>query len=229
MAFANALLLTLALGNPSPATTPSTVDDAELDLDLDFEDGIPDAPTVEPPPALDATRQYEAYPGDSYDDDDDDDWRYSYRKSKWDGGMHFSFGLAPMSTLTSEGFHPGVRWDVEMGMAWRRGRTKISVGPDLHILQYYGRKKPGFGVDAMTTLSLQHVYVRMGAGTAMGIPTRLDINDTRPMMGGLVGAGVVGRVNKVEGRLGVDYDVRIDTTGRVAQTVMVAMRLSFGP
>ncbi|MCX4241177.1 hypothetical protein OEB96_11175 [Paraliomyxa miuraensis] len=148
---------------------------------------------------------------------------------KWDGGLHFSLGLAPMSTLHAQGFHPGVRWDIETGMAWRRGRMKISVGPDIHILQYYGRRKPGFGVDAMATLSLRHVYVRVGAGTATGIPARLDIDDVRPMMGGLVGGGFVGRIKDVEGRIGLDYDVRMDTTGRVAQTVLVAMRLSFGP
>lgn len=147
----------------------------------------------------------------------------------WDGGMHFSLGLAPMSTLHLQGFHPGVRYDIETGMVWQRGRVKISVGPDLHISQYYGRKKPGFGVDAMATLSLRHVYVRAGAGTATGIPARRDVNDTRPMMGGLVGGGFVGRIKGVEGRIGLDYDVRIDTTGRVAQTVLVAMRLSFGP
>ena len=103
------------------------------------------------------------------------------------------------------------------------------MGPEIHILQYYGRKKPGFGVDAMATLSFRHVYVRLGAGTATGIPARRDIGDARPMMGGLVGGGFVGRVGDVEGQLGLDYDVRIDTTGRVAQTVLVAMRLSFGP
>ena len=149
--------------------------------------------------------------------------------SKWDGGLHFSLGLAPMSTFYAQGFHPGVRFDVESGMAWERGRMKLSVGPDIHILQYYGRKKPGFGVDAMATMSLRHVYVRLGAGTATGIPAGRDINDVRPMMGGLVGGGFVGRVKGVEGRIGVDYDVRMDTTGRVAQTMLVAMRLSFGP
>ncbi|MEM9461817.1 MAG: hypothetical protein AAGF11_47100 [Myxococcota bacterium] len=147
----------------------------------------------------------------------------------WDGGMYFTAGLAPMSTLTTEGFHPGLRFDVETGMAWQRGRAKVLFGPDIHVLQYFGRKKPGFGVDAMATLSLKHVYARVGAGTAMRIPTRRDIHDTRPMMGGLVGGGLVGRIDEVEGRLGVDYDVRIDTTGRIAQTVLVTMRVSFGP
>ncbi len=148
---------------------------------------------------------------------------------EWDGGMYMSLGLAPMSTLHAQGFHPGIRYDVETGMAWERGKARLWVGPDFHILQYYGRKKPGFGVDAMMTFSVKHLYARVGAGTAMGIPARPDLGDARPMMGGLVGAGLVGRLDDVEGRIGVDYDVRIDTTGRVAQTVLVAMRLSFGP
>lgn len=146
----------------------------------------------------------------------------------WDGAVYFSAGLAPMSTLHTKGFHPGLRFDLEMGLGWHRGRVNLYFGPDLHILQYFRRKKPGFGVDAMATMSLRHVYARVGAGTAMRIPTRRDIHDTRPMMGGLVGGGLVGRLHEVEGRLGVDYDVRIDTTGRIAQTVLVTMRLSWG-
>lgn len=150
-------------------------------------------------------------------------------EKQWDGGMHFSLGLAPMSTLHTQGFHPGVRYDIGTGMAWTRGRARLAIGPEFHILQYYGRKKAGFGVDAMATLSLRHLYVRLGAGTATGIPARRDVADVRPMMGGLVGGGFVGRIHDVEGQIGLDYDVRIDTTGRVAQTVLVAMRLSFGP
>lgn len=151
---------------------------------------------------------------------------------EWDSGMHLTLGLAPMSTLHAEGFHPGVRFDIETGMAWERGRMKIFVGPAFHISQYYRRRKPGLGLDAMATFSLKHVYARVGAGTAMRIPAQRDLDDTRPMMGGLIGGGFVGHLDDdtdIQGRIGVDYDVRIDTTGRVAQTVMVTMQVAFGP
>lgn len=155
--------------------------------------------------------------------------RTRWRDRSWDGGMHFSLGLSPMSTLHAQGFHPGIRYDIGTGMAWQRGRVRLAIGPEFHILQYFGRKKPGFGVDAMATVSMKHVYARVGAGTASGIPARRDIQDARPMMGGLIGGGFVGRIDEIEGRIGLDYDVRMDTTGRVAQTVIVAMQISFGP
>ena len=72
-------------------------------------------------------------------------------------------------------------------------------------------------------------FVLLGAGAAMGMPAGPDVRDTRPMVGGILGAGLVGRLDDVEGRLGVDYDVRVDTSGRVAQTVLLTLRLTFGP
>lgn len=150
--------------------------------------------------------------------------------TRWRGGPYFTMGVAPMATMDVHAHaHPGLRYDMEMGLAWKRGRARIFFGPDFHLVQYFGRKKPGFGVDAMTTVSLRHVYARVGAGTAMGVPAGPDVGDTRPSLGGLVGAGVVGRLDKVEGRLGVDYDVRVDTAGRTAQTVLLTLRMTFGP
>ncbi|MCA9653321.1 MAG: hypothetical protein KC501_25625 [Myxococcales bacterium] len=225
MALGTAMTAMLMLCDPGPGACASGATDEfetgeeDLDLDLDLEPTTPSfAETTATPEALDpyAAPVPEPEP-------------YEPPARSWDGGMHFSLGLAPMSTLHAQGFHPGVRYDIGTGMAWQRGRAKLAVGPEIHILQYYGRKKPGFGVDAMVTFSLKHVYLRVGAGTATGIPARKDIHAVRPMMGGLVGGGFVGRIRDVEGQIGVDYDVRIDTTGRVAQTVLVAMRLSFGP
>jgi hypothetical protein len=150
--------------------------------------------------------------------------------TKWRGGPYITLGFAPMATMDiNANFHPGLRYDVEAGLAWKRGRMRAYFGPDFRLMQYFGRKKVGFGVDAMATFSLRHVYARVGAGTAVGMPAGPDVKDTRPMIGGLLGAGLVGRLDDVEGRLGVDYDVRVDTTGRMAQTVLVTMRLTFGP
>jgi hypothetical protein len=150
--------------------------------------------------------------------------------TKWRGGPYLTLGFAPMATMDIHAnFHPGLRYDMETGLAWKRGRVRGYFGPDFHLMQYYGRKKVGFGVDAMATFTLRHVYARVGAGTSFRMPAGPDVNDTRPMIGGLLGAGVVGRLDGVEGRLGVDYDVRLDTSGRVAQTVLFTLRLTFGP
>lgn len=150
--------------------------------------------------------------------------------TRWRGGPYFTLGVAPMATMdVHANFHSGLRYDMEMGLGWKRGRVRVHFGPDFHLMQYFGRKKVGFGVDAMTTVSLRHVYARVGAGAATGMPAGPDVRDTRPMLGGLLGAGFVGRLDDVEGRLGVDYDVRVDTTGRVAQTVLLTLRVTFGP
>jgi hypothetical protein len=151
-------------------------------------------------------------------------------RTKWRGAPYFTFGFAPMATMNiNAGFHPGIRYDMETGLAWKRGRVRAYFGPDFHLMQYLGRKKVGFGVDAMATFTLRHVYARVGAGASMGMPAGTNVKDTHPMIGGILGAGLVGRLDKVEGRFGVDYDVRVDTTGRVAQTVLLTMRLTFGP
>jgi hypothetical protein len=118
---------------------------------------------------------------------------------------------------------------METGLAWKRGRVRAYFGPDFHLMQYFGRKKVGFGVDAMATFTLRHIYARMGAGASTGMPAGPNPNDTRPMIGGILGTGLVGRLDQVEGRFGVDYDLRVDTSGRVAQTVLITMRLTFGP
>ncbi|MCA9708379.1 MAG: hypothetical protein KDK70_21195 [Myxococcales bacterium] len=223
MVLGNAMVATLLLSTPTDVPQAPGTDDG-LDELLCELDAPTDGAVLEP--ALDPALDYApAESPPAYPEPEPE----SKPKQTWRGGMYFSTGLAPMSTLHVEGFHPGVRYDVETGLAWKRGRARIYVGPDLHLLQYFGRKKPGFGVDAMMTLSLRHVYARVGAGTATGIPAYRDVHQTRPMMGGVVGGGLVGRLDEVEGRIGVDYDVRIDTTGRVAQTVLVTMRLTFGP
>jgi len=154
----------------------------------------------------------------------------SEAEPKWKGGPYFTFGFAPMATMDINAkFHPGLRYDIESGLAWKRGRVRGYFGPDFHLMQYYGRKKVGFGVDAMATFTLRHIYARVGAGTAFRVPASPNVNDTRPMIGGLLGAGFVGRLESVEGRLGVDYDARVDTTGRVAQTLLFTLRLTVGP
>ncbi len=226
MVFANAMCAMLMLSPPSGAVGPEPLEldrptpvDEELEHDVQEDEVSDDAVepewSPEPPPVYGPAMP----PGEEVE----------VRTKKWDSSPFFSMGLAPMSTLHAEGFHPGIRYDLATGLTWQRGRARIWVGPELHISKYYGRKKPSVGLDAMMTLSFKHVYGRVGAGTVAWVPARADLHDTRPMMGGLAGAGLVGRLDHIEGSIGVDYDIRMDTTGRVAQTVLISMRLAFGP
>lgn len=201
----------------SSATSPEGADELERELEA----------TVAPPASYGPALPPSADPAPIREEDIPED---EPPNSRWRGGAYFTMGVAPMSTLNIRaGFHPGIRYDMEAGLGWKRGRVRMHFGPDLHLMQYFGRKKVGFGIDGMATVSLRHVYARVGAGAAMGMPAGRDVSDTKPMMGGLVGAGLVGRLGDMEGRFGVDYDLRVDTSRRVAQTVLLTMRLTFGP
>lgn len=219
MVWSNALGMLIMMAEPStafatdvPATATATEPMPEDVLAAEI------GPVPEPAPAPAPMPEVEPEPEDAPPN------------TKWRGGPYLTLGFAPMATMDiNANFHPGLRYDVEAGLAWKRGRMRAYFGPDFRLMQYFGRKKVGFGVDATATVSLRHVYARVGLGTSIGMPASPDVRDTRPMIGGLVGAGLVGRLDDVEGRLGVDYDVRVDTTGRVAQTMLVTMRLTFGP
>lgn len=143
-------------------------------------------------------------------------------------GFYSAMGVAPTMTVYPIGFNAGLRYDLEIGMHWRRRRTTLFVGADAKVLQSFGRKRPGGGVDAVFTASRGALYGRVGLGAMTGIPNSPDVNRYAPAVGGLVGFGLQGRHGDVVGRLGVDYDVRLDNTGRVNQTVMLSLRIVFG-
>lgn len=143
-------------------------------------------------------------------------------------GLYFITGFAPASTLYIDGFNPGLRYDFELGMHWTRRRTAVFVGAEGHVLQYFGRKAAGGGADGVLTVSQGPAYARVGAGVMTGIPGSRDVQDFHPAMGGLAGIGLQGRAGDLVGRIGVDYDVRMDTTGRVNQTVLLSLRFVFG-
>jgi hypothetical protein len=143
-------------------------------------------------------------------------------------GVYAALGVAPATTFYVQGFNPALRYDYELGMHWVRGRTAVFVGADAHLLQYFGRKKPGGGVDGVLTLSRGPVYGRVGAGVMAGIPRGPDLADASPSLGGVVGLGLQGRAGNLVGRVGVDYDVRVDAFGQVNQTVLLTLRFVFG-
>lgn len=147
---------------------------------------------------------------------------------KWERTGYGLFGVAPMSVMRSDSFSPGLRYDFETGFAFTRKRMRFSVGPDFHLVQYFGRKKPALGLDAMVTGSWGPIYVRGGLGVMTGLAATRNLNDMRPGVGGVVGIGLQTLRDHVGGRVGVDYDFRMDTAGRPVQTVMISLRLFFG-
>lgn len=147
---------------------------------------------------------------------------------KWDRTFYGAFGFAPASVMRSDSFTPALRYDFETGFAFTRKRVRFSVGPDFHLVQYFGRKKPAMGVDAMFTGSYGPVYIRGGLGVMSGLAATRDLRDMRPGVGGVVGIGLQSLREHVGGRVGVDYDFRMDTAGRPVQTVMISLRIFFG-
>src|SRR5688572_13183986 len=62
--------------------------------------------------------------------------------AKWQGGPYFTLGYAPMATMDIHAHvYPGLRYDMETGLAWKRGRVRAYFGPDFHVMPYLGRKK----------------------------------------------------------------------------------------
>ena len=104
----------------------------------------------------------------------------------------------------------------------------VAVGAEGHLVQLFGRKKVGGGVDGVVTAGWGPVYVRAGLGTMAGLPATRDLDDVRPAVGGLVGIGLQTHHDHIAGRIGIDYDYRIDTAGRSIQTVLLILRVSFG-
>jgi len=141
---------------------------------------------------------------------------------------YFLMGTAPAATLYHNGFAPGLRFDVEAGFSWTRRHVRLTVGADAHLLRYFGRKRPAAGLDAMITASYRMVYVRGGLGVMAGLPATRALDDARPAIGGVVGIGLQTFRNHVGGRIGADYDLRLDTAGRPIQTFMLSLRLMFG-
>jgi hypothetical protein len=150
------------------------------------------------------------------------------REPFFDRGAYFTMGLAPATTMYRNGFAPALRYDAETGFMWTRRHVRLSVGADAHLLQYFGRKKPAFGVDAVVTMAWRQLYVRGGLGVMTGMPATRDLHDTLPAVGGVVGIGLQTWRGDVGGRIGVDYDFRVDTAGRPIQTVLLTLRIAFG-
>lgn len=144
---------------------------------------------------------------------------------------YFIMGSSPMVSMYANGFAPGIRYDVESGFAFRRGNLRLMFGANPKLMQYFGRKRPAGGLDGVVTASWRAVYVRAGAGVMANLPSGprgAELARVLPAVGGVAGIGVQTMRDHVGGRMGVDYDFRVDTTGTRIQTVMFTLQLWFG-
>ena len=169
-----------------------------------------------------------ASPTETTTTDADADADAAPKRESFERGGYFTMGVAPAATMYRNGFAPALRYDVESGFSWTRRHVRLTVGADAHLLQYFGRKKPAGGVDAMLSASYRMVYVRAGLGVMAGMPATRVLDDALPAIGGVVGIGLQTWGDHAGGRIGVDYDFRVDTAGRPIQTFLLSLRIAFG-
>lgn len=144
---------------------------------------------------------------------------------------YFIMGSSPMVSMYGNGFAPGIRYDVESGFAFRHGNLRLMFGANPKLVQYFGRKRPAGGLDGVVTASWRAVYIRAGAGVMANLPSGprgAELARVLPAVGGVAGIGLQTMRDHVGGRMGVDYDFRVDTTGTRIQTVMFTLQLWFG-
>jgi hypothetical protein len=144
---------------------------------------------------------------------------------KLDSG-YFSLGLAPGATLHARGFHPNTRLEMEFGgtLEHEFRDLALSFGVVGQMTPYYERKKPSFGADVTSTLVLGPVYLRTGLGAVGGLPRGHMLHSTAAGIGGVVGVGLTfGRAPML--RVGVDYDLRVNTRLEPVHTVFLAVRI----
>ncbi|HLT38836.1 MAG TPA: hypothetical protein VK034_21260 [Enhygromyxa sp.] len=143
------------------------------------------------------------------------------------GSGYIGFGIAPGMTLHHKGFHPNTRMEMEFGgtLEHRYRDMALSFGVATQVTPYYERKAPSFGADVTMTAILGPVYLRTGLGALGGLPRAHLLHTTTAGIGGVVGVGLTfGREPMV--RVGVDYDLRINTKLEPVHTFFLAVRLA---
>jgi hypothetical protein len=144
---------------------------------------------------------------------------------KLDSG-YFSLGIAPGMTLHHRGFHPNTRLEMEFGgtLEHKYRDLALSFGVATQMTPYYERKAPSFGADVTSTLVLGPVYLRTGLGAVGGLPRGHMLHNTAAGVGGVLGVGLTfGRAPML--RVGVDYDLRVNTRLEPVHTVFLAVRI----
>jgi hypothetical protein len=145
---------------------------------------------------------------------------------KLDSG-YFSLGIAPGMTIHHRGFHPNTRLEMEFGGTLEHSfrDLALSFGVAGQMTPYYGRKSPSFGADVTSTVILGPVYLRTGLGAVGALPRGHLLHSTAAGIGGVVGVGLTfGREPMV--RVGVDYDLRVNTRLEPVHTVFLVVRIA---
>lgn len=145
---------------------------------------------------------------------------------KLDSG-YIGLGIAPGMTLHHKGFHPNTRFELEFGGTLEHDHRDLalSFGVVTHITPFYERKAPSFGADVTATAVLGPIYIRTGLGALGGLPRAHLLHTTTAGIGGVVGAGLTfGRAPMV--RVGVDYDLRVNTKLEPVHTFLLALRFA---
>src|SRR5690606_8645074 len=104
----------------------------------------------------------------------------------------------------------------------------VTVGVDAQIFHLFDRKRPGGGVDVVVSGQMGPVYLRGGLGVLGGLPYGPDPAATRPAFGGLVGIGLQAGDHDLSGRIGIDYDLRVDRGLGMIHTVLLSVRFAWG-
>ncbi|MFO7566952.1 MAG: hypothetical protein R6X02_30185 [Enhygromyxa sp.] len=139
---------------------------------------------------------------------------------------YVGLGIAPGMTLHPRGFHPNTRFELEFGGTLEHSYRDLalSFGVVTHITPYYERKTPSYGADVTMTALLGPVYLRTGLGALGGLPRAHLLHQTTAGIGGVVGVGLsFGRTPMI--RVGVDYDLRVNTKLEPVHTFFLAVRL----
>lgn len=144
-------------------------------------------------------------------------------------GPIFGFGVSPGVSVLPRGFMPAMRFHGTFGAALTH---RVMLEADLGGTRFLGRKRGGFNGDLVLTGVIgRGFFLRAGVGGTSHSPA-IAPETFRPGVGGLVGLGYDFDIADGEGAsvsLGVDYDARLRTDGRLSQMVLVGLRVRLLP
>ena len=207
--------------SPEVAPSPDVVEPVVITAAAE-----PAAETPVEGPAPDYEMVEEPISNDYYEPEPYEPYQPKHTTLELDSG-YFSFGIAPGVTPHHKGFHPNTRFELEFGGTLEHDYRDLglSFGVATHVTPYYERKAPSFGADVTSTAMIGPFYVRTGLGAVGGLPRGHLLHKTAPGIGGVIGIGLnFGREPMV--RVGVDYDLRINTKLEPVHTFFLSFRIA---
>lgn len=139
-------------------------------------------------------------------------------------GMYLSFDVRPGAAGIVDTFVPVVRVDHEIG----GGITdRFTLGVAVGGTAYLGLDKGSFNADVVGRRFIGKGFnLRAAVGVSSRVPALASV-PMSPAVGGSLGLGYEFRVLEHVGLgLGTDYDLRLRTDGRAAQTWLVGLRFA---